>query len=87
MILKLKYEPVKAESLVEEIKAYSKLIEINNSLKIVDDDPDDDMVIECAILGRANYIITGDRHLLSLENYDEIKIIKAQEFLNFIFPN
>lgn len=85
LIFKLKYESEKAESLIQEIRAYSNVIKINNTLKIVNDDPDDDMVVECAILGQANYIITGDRHLLSLGNYNNIKIIKAVEFLSLIF--
>lgn len=87
LIVKLKYESSKAESIIQEIKSYSTIIKINNNLKVIDDDPDDDMVVECAILGCANFIITGDIHLLSLESYGQIKMIKAGEFLNLIFPS
>ena len=87
LIFKFQYETLRAEYLIEEITGYSELIEINNNLKIINEDPDDDMVMECAILSEANYIITGDRHLLSLGNYEKIKIIKAVEFLSLIFPS
>lgn len=52
LIFKFKYETLRAEYLIEELTAYSELIEINNNLKIINEDPDDDMVVECAILGK-----------------------------------
>lgn len=60
------------------------MVEIPNSLKVVVDDPDDDMVIECAIVGQATHIITGDKHLLSLNKYQDIYILKAGDFLNLL---
>jgi predicted nucleic acid-binding protein len=41
------------------------------------------MVIECAVLGEANYIVTGDRHLLSMQSYQNIVILKARDFLDY----
>lgn len=43
-------------------------------------DADDDKFIECAIDSRALYIVSGDRDLLVLERYDDIRIITAAEF-------
>ena len=45
-------------------------------------DSDDDMVIECALVSNASYIMTGDKHLLSLVKYQDIKIAKAADFVN-----
>ena len=47
-------------------------------------DPDDDMVIECAVIGQATHIVTGDKHLLNLSKYQEIVIMKATEFINLL---
>ena len=45
-------------------------------------DPDSDKIIECAVVGSATHIVTGDRkHLLPLENYRGILIVTAAEFL------
>ncbi|WP_369010363.1 PIN domain-containing protein [Nostoc sp. CHAB 5836] len=33
------------------------------------DDPDDDMVVECAVVGSASHIVTGNKHLLALAKY------------------
>ena len=52
------------------------------SLKVVSANPDDDKVIECAVVGGATHIITGDsRHLLPLGSYQGIFIVKAADFL------
>jgi len=76
--------PIDAAIDIEQILAFSRLVEIPNSLKVVVDDPDDDMVIECAVVGQATYIITGDKHLLSLKKYQDIYILKAGDFLHLL---
>ncbi|MCL6479926.1 MAG: putative toxin-antitoxin system toxin component, PIN family [Peptococcaceae bacterium] len=60
------------------------LIEPSQKLCVIADDPDDDRIIECAMEGKASYIVTGDRHLLNLGHYEGIKIIRAPEFLQII---
>jgi uncharacterized protein len=56
-------------------------VNITNSLKGMCADPDDDMVLECAVVANANYIVTGDKHLLCLGDYQNILILKATDFL------
>jgi len=51
------------------------------SLKIIEQDPDDNMFIECAVALKCSYIISGDNHLKSLKNYMGIKIVNPKEFL------
>ncbi|MEA2015114.1 MAG: putative toxin-antitoxin system toxin component, PIN family [Actinomycetota bacterium] len=51
-------------------------------IKVVKDDPDDNKFIECAVTNKANYIISGDNHLLNLRHYEDIRILSPKEFLN-----
>lgn len=51
------------------------------SLDEVPDDPDDNRILECAVVGRADAIISGDRHLLRLGSYAGIPIMTARRFL------
>lgn len=44
------------------------------ALKIVEDDPDDDKFIECAVALKADFVVTGDKALLAVEDYMGIKI-------------
>lgn len=43
-------------------------------------DPDDDKFISCAVDAKALYIVSGDKDLLSIEQYEGIEIITAAEF-------
>lgn len=82
LLLKFKFSEEKIQSALDEIISFSRLVEISRTLKAVPNDPDDDMVIECAVLGQATHVITGDKHLLSLINYQSIAIAKATDFVN-----
>lgn len=81
LLLKFKFSQDMAQLAVEEVRSYSRLVEISATLKAVAADPDDDMVVECAVVGSATYIVTGDKHLLVLGKYGEIQIVKANEFV------
>jgi len=54
------------------------------SSRIVKNDPADDMFIITAIEGKANYIVSGDQHLLQLKTYEDIKIITPANFLKIL---
>src|SRR3989338_156427 len=47
-------------------------------------DPDDNKFIETAVLGNCDFIISGDRHLLGIGQYEDIKIIKPAAFLKLL---
>jgi putative PIN family toxin of toxin-antitoxin system len=48
---------------------------------VVLDDPDDNKFIECAVAGGAEYIISGDKHLKSIREYQGIQILTPAMFL------
>lgn len=47
----------------------------------VTEDPDDNKILECAVEGEVDYIISQDNHLLKLKEYKGIKILTPKEFL------
>ena len=49
-------------------------------LKVVKDDPDN-RILECAIAGRAETIVTSDKALLALKEYGGVRIISLREYL------
>lgn len=79
---KFGYDSSRAQAAVEEIKSFSRLVSVPNTLTGVVPDPDDHKVLECAIVGGATHIVTGDRrHLLPLGSYQGVAIVSATEFL------
>jgi putative PIN family toxin of toxin-antitoxin system len=51
-------------------------------LKIIDKDHDDDKFIECAVALKAEYIVSGDKALMEVEKYMNIKILNPKQFLD-----
>jgi uncharacterized protein len=49
-------------------------------LRVVKDDPDN-RILECAVAGRAEVIVTGDKALLALKFYEKIRILTLREYL------
>lgn len=46
------------------------------------EDPDDDKFIACALESGCDYIVSGDRHLLKVSGYRNIKILKPRDFVD-----
>ena len=55
-----------------------------NRINAIKEDPEDNKIIEAAIDGNADYIISQDNHLLKLKNFRNIKIVNPNEFLRSI---
>lgn len=51
-------------------------------LDIIKEDPADNKFLECALMVKAEYIVSGVKHLLKLKMYENIKIISAYELIN-----
>lgn len=56
----------------------------SRSLEVVERDPDDDRVLECAVEAGARWIVSGDRHLLDLARYKDIRIVDAVSALDLL---
>lgn len=65
---------------LEIISEIARIIDTKLELNVVDD-PDDNMILECAIESEADYIISGDEHLKKLKTFKNIKIMSVSNFL------
>jgi len=72
----------KIEKLLFLLSQKTIMITSKEEIFVVKNDPSDNKFLECAVLGRANYIVSGDRHLLGLGEYEGIKILTPKEFLD-----
>ncbi len=78
---KFSLDSTDAESVMTDFSTFTNPIKISNRIHVVKDDPDDDKFIECALECKAKFIISGDKHLLRLKNYEGIDIINVATFL------
>lgn len=57
------------------------LVEVRSSFQVVEEDPDDDVILHTAVDGRAEFVVSGDKHLLNLKRYEDIRILPVAELL------
>jgi putative PIN family toxin of toxin-antitoxin system len=66
------------------IDKVAKITKIKSQFKVVREDSDDDMVVRTAFDGKADYIVSGDKHMLSLSTYRGIRIVNVDEMLRLL---
>jgi hypothetical protein len=67
---------------LEDLAALSIVTPGELTLSIVKGRPSDNRYLECAIEGEVDYVVTGDKHLLALEEFQGIEIMPLREFLD-----
>lgn len=65
----------------EELLPYVEVVNPRRRLRVVKRDPSDDKFLECAVAGKAQVIISGDKDLLSLGRYRQVRIQSPARFL------
>lgn len=82
ILQKRKLSAADAAAIIADVRGFSNVVQITNRLVGAAPDPDDDKILECALVGGATHIVTGDRrHLLPLGNFQGIPIVTAADFL------
>ena len=60
----------------DDILPYVEIIKITRQVEGICADPGDDIFLACAINGKADAIISGDSHLLALQEFESIPILE-----------
>lgn len=68
----------------EDILMFAWIVEGKEDIDIIKDDPTDNKYLACAYEGEADYIVSGDHHLLGIKTYKGIEILKVKSFLNIL---
>lgn len=76
------------EDIIDDISSFlyegTVLMEDRYTVSKVRKDPEDDKFIACALEGEADYIVSGDDHLLALKHYRSVQIVDAKGFLKVL---
>lgn len=72
------------ELTIKNIEEIFIILQPTETLHVLGDE-DDNRVLEAAVEGNCDYIITGDRELLELKKYKSIKIVSARQFLDIFY--
>jgi uncharacterized protein len=70
-----------ARAIRAKLEGNASVVNPDFELNAVADDPDDNRVLECAVAGEADFIVSGDRHLLRIGAYEGIAIVTVRQFV------
>jgi len=62
----------KKQEFIENLVEISDIVEFDKKVNVIKDDPNDNKILECALCGKVDYIVSGDHHLLDLKEYRSI---------------
>ena len=65
---------------ITNLLRYSTLIDDPPAINAIKEDPEDNKILAAAVAGKADYIISGDAHLLGLRRYEGIEIVTPKGF-------
>jgi len=78
---KFSLAPEQALAVVEEFRLLCEVVAPRLAVQAIRDDPADDRVLECAAEAQADFIVSGDAHLLELAAWRNIRIASPTDFL------
>ncbi len=81
---KLGFTREQAERFVALLIKVAAFVEPKEKVNVIENDPDDNRILEAAMAGNVDYIVTGDSDLLNLKVFDGVKIVTPKEFLQKI---
>ena len=77
-------EGLHRNKLIETVLKTAKFVKVTKKVNAVKAHPADNKVIECALAAKADYLVSGDKHLLELPNYKNTRISSVNEFLKIM---
>jgi putative PIN family toxin of toxin-antitoxin system len=72
------------QNVVAELTALAEWVTPDKHHQVVTEDLSDNLVLDCAIAAGAQYLVTGDAHLLQIQSYQEVTIITPQDLLQIL---
>lgn len=70
----------KLKQLLRSISRTATVLKTRPSVHVLKDEPDN-RILECAVLAEADMIVAGDRHMLALDRYQNISIVRLSDFV------
>ena len=84
LTVKFQWDSARANAELQRVLARSTLVQLRGNVKVCRD-PADDMVLECALRAKADLLISGDRDLLVLRQFEGTKIITPAQYVASTF--
>jgi uncharacterized protein len=81
LLKKIKADKLEIRDAIKILKeTVHEIVDTDEEVKGVCRDKDDDNILSCAKVSRADYLVTGDDDLLILKKFDKTRIITPRDF-------
>lgn len=81
IIGKIKDKRLRMLKIAHKVINNSEIVAPSVKIDIIKDDPDDNKILECAIAGNVDCIVSNDKHLLKLKKFRDIPILTPDDFV------
>jgi putative PIN family toxin of toxin-antitoxin system len=84
LFIKRSVTPQQIKDALQKIVKTAIVVSGKTKVNRIDKDPSDNMLLSCALEGKADFIISGDHHLTDLVSFEGISIVNPDIFLKFM---
>ena len=81
IVVKISDKGLRLSKIVQRVIFLSEIVDPIQKIDVLKEDPTDNKILECAMGGKSDYIITNDNHLLKIREYGNIRIVTPKEFI------
>lgn len=81
---KFQYPTEITDLIIQELEALAEIIKPKERITVIEKDPEDNRVLECAQKAQADFIVSGVMHLLEIHDFKGTKIVTAEKILEIL---
>jgi uncharacterized protein len=83
LMRKFYWQLIRTKEAIKLLEQLGRVIVPLERLTVIEDEPDN-RILECAVSARVDYLVSGDKHLLKFKEFQGIRIITVNEFLEIL---
>ena len=68
----------------ERVEDFTEKVSPTQQLSVITEDPTDNRILECAVAGKSEYLVTRDNHLLRLKTFGGTQIVRVADCLEML---
>ncbi len=81
---RLDYSTKQIDQFVTTIRVASATVRVKSDFKVIKEDPKDNFIVNTAVDGEAEFLVSGDRHLQRLKRFKKVRIVSPKTMLRII---
>ena len=73
--------PAEIQPFIADLSQISEFVQVRSDVRVITEDPTDNIFLNLAVDGAADVVVSGDRHLLAFKEFERIPILSVRSFL------